>query len=87
MTYRALPCFKAYDVRGRIGIDLDGDVAYRVGSAVAQHFAAETVVVGYDARENREVLQAHVSAITDVLGRKRVSHIRSWGVMRRWMQL
>ena len=51
MTYRALPCFKAYDVRGRIGIDLDGDVAYRVGRAVAQHFAAETVVVGYDAWE------------------------------------
>ena len=34
MTYRALPCFKAYDVRGRIGIDLDGDVAYRVGRGV-----------------------------------------------------
>ena len=51
MTYRALPCFKAYDVRGRIGIDLDGDVAYRVGRAVAQHFAAETLVVGYNTRE------------------------------------
>lgn len=31
MTYRALPCFKAYDIRGRIGVELDGDVAYRVG--------------------------------------------------------
>ena len=61
MTYRALPCFKAYDVRGRIGIDFDGDVAYRVGRAVAQHFAAETVVVGYDARETSPEFAAEVA--------------------------
>jgi len=66
MTYRALPCFKAYDVRGRIGIDLDGDVAYRVGRAVAQHFAAETVVVGYDARETSTEFAAEVArGVTD----------------------
>ncbi len=50
MNHRALTCFKAYDVRGRIGIDIDEDVAYRVGRAVAQHLQAKSLVVGYDAR-------------------------------------
>lgn len=50
MNKNTLTCFKAYDIRGRIGIDIDEDVAYRVGRAVAQHFAAKSIVVGYDAR-------------------------------------
>ena len=35
MTYRALQCFKACDVRGRSGLELIVDVAYRVGRTVA----------------------------------------------------
>ena len=50
MNHRVLTSFKAYDIRGRIGIDIDDDVAYRVGRAVAQHLKAKSVVVGYDAR-------------------------------------
>jgi phosphomannomutase len=50
MTKNTMTCFKAYDIRGRIGIDIDEDVAYRVGRAVAQHLAAKSIVVGYDAR-------------------------------------
>ena len=50
MSHRVLTSFKAYDIRGRIGIDIDEDVAYRVGRAVAQHLAAKSIVVGYDAR-------------------------------------
>lgn len=50
MNHRALTCFKAYDIRGRIGINIDENVAYRVGRAVAQHLKAKLVVVGYDAR-------------------------------------
>jgi phosphomannomutase len=26
-----LTCFKAYDIRGRLGIDLDEEIAYRIG--------------------------------------------------------
>lgn len=26
-----LTCFKAYDTRGRLGIDLDEEIAYRIG--------------------------------------------------------
>lgn len=50
MSHRALTSFKAYDIRGRIGVDIDEDVAYRVGRAVAQHLKAKSIVVGYDAR-------------------------------------
>jgi len=50
LNHRVLTSFKAYDIRGRIGIDIDEDVAYRVGRAVAQHLSAKMIVVGYDAR-------------------------------------
>jgi phosphomannomutase len=50
LSHRVLTSFKAYDIRGRIGIDIDEDVAYRVSRAVAQHLKAKLIVVGYDAR-------------------------------------
>lgn len=46
----ALTCFTAYDVRGRLGVDLDGAIAYRIGRAFAQVLQAKTVVLGYDIR-------------------------------------
>ena len=46
-----LTCFKAYDVRGEIGVNIDEEVAYQIGRAVAQHFGAKSVVIGFDARE------------------------------------
>ena len=46
-----LTCFKAYDIRGELGVNLDAAVAYRVGRATAQHLCAKTLVVGWDARE------------------------------------
>ncbi len=50
MKINDLSCFKAYDIRGEIGVSIDADVAYRVGRAVAQHLSAKSVVIGYDAR-------------------------------------
>ena len=47
-----LSCFKAYDIRGEIGVNIDDDIAYRIGRAVAQHFSAKSIVIGFDAREN-----------------------------------
>jgi phosphomannomutase len=47
----SLTCFQAYDIRGRINIDIDEDIAYRIGRAVGQHFSAKSVIVGFDARE------------------------------------
>ena len=35
-----LTCFKAYDIRGELDVDIDVSIAYRIGRAVAQHFNA-----------------------------------------------
>ena len=56
-----LTCFKAYDVRGEIGVNIDDDVAYRIGRAVAQHFSAKSVVIGFDARETSPAFAAAVA--------------------------
>jgi phosphomannomutase len=53
----AITCFKAYDIRGKLGEQLDTDVAYRVGRAFAQHTKAKTVVVGGDIRLTSETLK------------------------------
>ena len=46
-----LSCFKAYDIRGEININIDDAIAYRIGRAVAQHFQSKSIVVAFDARE------------------------------------
>ena len=68
-----LTCFKAYDIRGEIGVNIDEGTAYRIGRAVAQHFGAQSVVVGFDARETSPAFAAAVArgamdAGADVLG-------------------
>ena len=45
-----LTCFKAYDIRGRLGDELNEDIAWRIGRAYAQHLNAQRVVVGGDVR-------------------------------------
>ena len=61
---KELSCFKSYDVRGEIGVNIDEDIVYRIGRALSQHFAAKSVVVGYDARETSP---AFASAIAEGL--------------------
>jgi phosphomannomutase/phosphomannomutase/phosphoglucomutase len=46
----SLTCFKAYDIRGKLGEELNDDIAYRIGRAYAQHLDAKRVVVGGDVR-------------------------------------
>ncbi|MCM0147556.1 phosphomannomutase CpsG [Photobacterium galatheae] len=46
----ALTCFKAYDIRGELGPELNEDVAYRIGRAYGQYFQPKCVAVGGDAR-------------------------------------
>jgi phosphomannomutase len=46
-----LTCFKAYDIRGRLGDELNDDIAYRIGRAYGEHIGADkSVVVGGDVR-------------------------------------
>ena len=57
-----LTCFKAYDIRGEIGVNIDESIAYRIGRAVAQHFGAKSVVIGFDARETSPAFAAAASS-------------------------
>ena len=45
-----LTCFKAYDIRGKLGEELNEDIAYRIGRACAQYLGAKRMVVGCDMR-------------------------------------
>lgn len=52
-----LSCFKAYDIRGRLGDELDEDIAYRIGRAYGQVIRPRRVVVGGDVRPTSEPLK------------------------------
>lgn len=52
-----MSCFKAYDIRGKLGTELNEDVAYRIGRAYAQFLNAKRVVVGGDVRLTSESLK------------------------------
>ena len=52
-----LGCFKAYDIRGQLGTELDEDVAYRIGRAYAAFLKPRRVVVGGDMRLSTESLK------------------------------
>src|SRR5512134_1619195 len=59
MSTLRLPCFKAYDIRGRIPDELNADIAYRLGLAYADRFKPKTVALGHDVRKSsRELLEA-----------------------------
>ncbi len=52
--------FKAYDVRGRYGSELDEDGAYRIGRGYVEHFEPRTVAVGRDMRLSSPTMAAAV---------------------------
>ncbi|GHX92017.1 phosphomannomutase CpsG [Vibrio cholerae] len=66
-----LTCFKAYDIRGQLGTELDNDISYRIGRAYGQFLKSEndadkTVVVGGDVRLTSEALkQALANGLMD----------------------
>ena len=55
-----LSCFKAYDIRGKLGSELNEDIARRIGRAFGEHLRARRVVVGCDVRLSSEALKAAV---------------------------
>ncbi len=55
---QTLSCFKAYDIRGKLEIELNGDIAYRIGRAYGSFVGTgKTVVVGGDVRLTSEALK------------------------------
>lgn len=68
----ALTCFKAYDIRGELGTELNDDIAYRIGRAYGEFIRPKTIVVGGDVRQTSESLKMALAnglrdAGTDVL--------------------
>ena len=53
----SLAYFKAYDIRGRLGDELNEDIAYRVGRAFAEFMQPKRVVVGGDIRLTSDSLK------------------------------
>lgn len=51
-----LACFKAYDVRGKVPSELNPDIAYRIGRALADETNAANCVIGHDVRLSSEEL-------------------------------
>jgi phosphomannomutase len=54
--------FKRYDIRGRLGIDLDEGVAHRIARAFAKVTGAAAVVLARDCRESSPTLADAVAA-------------------------
>lgn len=53
-----LTCFKAYDIRGKLGAELNEDVAYRIGRAYGTFVGSgKQVVVGGDVRQTSASLK------------------------------
>lgn len=52
-----LTCFKAYDIRGKLDVELDEAIAARIGRAFGEYLKPKTVVVGGDTRLTSEPLK------------------------------
>ena len=61
-----LTCFKAYDIRGKLGTELNEDIAYKVGRAYGQIYQPKSIVIGCDIRLSSEGLkQATIKGLND----------------------
>lgn len=61
-----LTCFKAYDIRGKLGSELNEEIAYKIGRAYGQIYQPKTVVIGCDIRLSSEDLkQATIRGLND----------------------
>ncbi len=61
-----LTCFKAYDIRGKLGTELNEEIAYKIGRAYGQIYQPKAIVVGCDVRLTSEDLkQATIKGLND----------------------
>lgn len=52
-----LTCFKAYDIRGKLGEELNEDIAWQIGRAYGEYLKPQTIVLGGDVRLTSETLK------------------------------
>lgn len=58
--------FKAYDIRGLFGVDLNAETFYLIGRALVKHTHAKKIVVGHDMRvSSKELETALIRGIVD----------------------
>ena len=58
--------FKAYDIRGKIGVDFDNGFAYKLGKVLIKQLNAKKIVVGRDTRASSEGLAGElIRGVTD----------------------
>ena len=57
-----LTCFKAYDIRGQLGTQLDETIVYNIARAFGETLKPKVIVVGGDARATSESLKLSVAA-------------------------
>lgn len=61
-----LSCFKAYDVRGRVPLEINPELARDIGRALAEATGAQTAVVGFDARlSSRELADSIIAGLLE----------------------
>jgi len=65
-----LPCFKAYDIRGRVPDELDETLARKIGLAMAGQLGSGPVVLGRDVRLSSPALQAALADGFHAAGRE-----------------
>ena len=58
---KELSCFKAYDVRGELGVNFDSDICYVIGSAFAEIIDPKVVILGRDVRKSSPELYKSLS--------------------------
>lgn len=56
-----LTCFKAYDIRGKLGEELNSEIVYRIGRAFGEYLKPKTIVVGGDIRLTSKELKNALS--------------------------
>ena len=62
----SLTCFKAYDIRGKLGEELNEDIVYRIARAYAVFLKPKSVVVGGDMRlTSRDLKMAYAKGLQD----------------------
>ena len=57
-----LPCFKAYDIRGRVPDELGDALAFNIGQAYGAQFAPKKVAIGHDIRLSSPALAEALTA-------------------------
>jgi phosphomannomutase len=60
-TEKAMRCFKAYDIRGRIPDELNEEIAYKIGRAYATLLSPSKVCIGRDVRLSSETIAGQVA--------------------------